>query len=149
VCIILRIDATNPLKRKRHDLPTFGNVEDVADEDKLIACRESGRMVRGGSKTVVAVSDENRLTTLQVGESNWHRPIESIRLNCALHGTTRAQAQPYCDNAHNFIFSATTSMPASMWHPVVSKRLANAHAKCVTVPALGNIGSKIQVVLFT
>jgi hypothetical protein len=69
--MILRIDATNPLKRnallinpsKRHDLPTFGNVEDVADEDKLIACRESGRMVSGGSKTVAAVSDENRFTT--------------------------------------------------------------------------------------
>jgi hypothetical protein len=43
--MLVRIDATNPLKRnalltnssKRHDLPTFGNVEDVADEDKLMA----------------------------------------------------------------------------------------------------------------
>lgn len=30
-----------------------------------------------------------------------------------------------------------------------SKRLADTHPKCVTVPTLGNIGSKIDVVLLT
>ncbi len=30
-----------------------------------------------------------------------------------------------------------------------SKRLANGHPKCVTVPALSDIGAKIDVVLLT
>ena len=37
--------------------------------------------------------------------------------------------------------------PALRWHLVASKRFANAHSEGVTVPTLGDIGSKIDVVL--
>lgn len=39
--------------------------------------------------------------------------------------------------------------PALRWRPVASKRFANAHTEGVAIPALGDIGSKIHMVLFT
>src|SRR5271155_5412067 len=37
--------------------------------------------------------------------------------------------------------------PALRWHPVASKRFANSQTKGVAVPALGDVRSKIDVVL--
>ena len=37
--------------------------------------------------------------------------------------------------------------PALRWHPIASKRLANAHTEGVAVPTLGDVRSKIDVVL--
>jgi hypothetical protein len=45
--------------------------------------------------------------------------------------------------------SLTTETPALRWHVIASKRLANAHPECMTIPALGDIGSQIDVVLLT
>ncbi len=43
----------------------------------------------------------------------------------------------------------TKKTPAQGWHLIASKRFANAHPECVTIPALGDVGSQIDVVLLT
>src|SRR5271168_2689158 len=41
------------------------------------------------------------------------------------------------------------TIPTPRWHLAASKRLANAHSECVTIPSLSDIGSQIDVVLLT
>jgi hypothetical protein len=41
----------------------------------------------------------------------------------------------------------TKRTPTLRWHLIASKRFANAHSECVTIPALGDVSSQIDVVL--
>ena len=45
--------------------------------------------------------------------------------------------------------SVEGTIPTPRWHLAASKRLANAHSECVTIPSLSDIGSQIDVVLLT
>jgi hypothetical protein len=45
--------------------------------------------------------------------------------------------------------SHTRKTPALRWPLIASKCLTNAHPECVTIPALGDVGSQIDVVLLT